>query len=292
MRHSVQSRSAACYTLLEMRAVVPMHAVRTRSVRHWMAGFLSILTPGLGQILQGRVRRGLVLFFLPILALFIFCHSGALKQFSGAALLILLELLLWMIAVFDAVRYDGEVERTAIMWRLLWAVALELALVVLLLPPVNPLLAGNIRIFQVNGDAMTPTLKPGDWVVVSLDSWTDDPLRRGEIIAFRHHGELLARRIIGLAGDTITFQDGRVQRNGIWLNEPYADLTPVAGVDPEELLPVQVKQNELYVLGDARNRSVDSHTADYGAVHPSDVVGRADYVLWARPLDRIGHAFR
>lgn len=266
--------------------------VRPRPDRRWLAGLLSLITPGLGQVLQGRIRRGLILFSLPVATLFIFCHSGALKEFSGAGMLILVEMLLWLLAVVDAVRFHHRTSPFSWVRRLACAVALILSALMLLLPPVNPILAGSIRIFEVASDAMTPTLVPGDWVVVSLDPWTAQPLRRGEIVAYRHGGEILVRRILGLPGDTIRFQDGRVQRNGVWLTEPYADLTPVAGVDPEELLPVQVKEDELYVLGDARNRSIDSHAASYRAVHPSDVVGRADYILWGRPYNRIGEALR
>lgn len=275
-----------------MRTVAQQHEVSARPVWRWAGGLLSLLAPGLGQVVQGRIGRGLILFALPFIALFTFCHSGALTQFSGAVMLILLELLLWAFAVADALRMQESAPAAPQGRRWAWAVIVVLAAVVLLLPPVNPVLAGKIRIFEVSGDAMTPTLMPGDWVVVSLDAWTAEPLRRGEIVAYRHHGAVLARRILGLPGDTIRFQDGRVQRNREWLNEPYADLTPVAGVDPEELLPVQVKDGELYVLGDARNRSIDSHTASYGAVHPSDVVGRADYILWGAPLRRIGTALR
>lgn len=282
----------ACYTHTEMQTVPQKSGIVPRPIRHWGAGILSLLTPGLGQVMQGRIGRGVILFLLPVIALFTFCHSGALKEFSGAGLLILVELLLWLIAVADAIQCDAPAAASSPEWRLVWATVMVLGGLALLLPPVNPVLAGNIRIFEVSGNAMTPTLMPGDWVVVSLDPWTTSPLRRGEIVAYRHHGEVLARRILGLPGDTIRFQDGRVQRNGEWLNESYSDLTPVAGVDPAELLPVQVKGGELYVLGDARNRSIDSHTASYGSVHLSDVIGRADYILWGQPANRIGEALR
>ncbi len=282
----------ACYTHTEMQTVMQKGSVVPRPVRHWGAGILSLMTPGLGQVMQDRIGRGVILSLLPIIALFTFCHSGAVKEFSGAAMLILVELLLWLIAIVDAVRYKAPAGASSLGRRLAWATVVLLGGLTLLMPPVNPVLVGNIRLFQVNGNAMTPTLMPGDWVVVSLDPWTTSPLRRGEIVAYWHHGEVLARRILGLPGDTIRFHDGRVQRNGEWLNEPYSDLAPVAGVEPAELLPVQVKNGELYVLGDARNRSVDSHTASYGAVHPADVIGRADYILWGRPYSRIGSALR
>ena len=67
--------------------------------------------------------------------------------------------------------------------------------------------------------------------------------------------------------------------NGKPLNEPYVRERP-----GYSLAPMMVPPGELFVLGDNRNQSVDSHV--WGSVPVANVVGKAFYVLW--PVNRQG----
>ena len=74
-------------------------------------------------------------------------------------------------------------------------------------------------------------------------------------------------------------KDGILLRDGKPIDEPY-----VRELLKYQLAPFVVPPGELFVLGDNRNQSVDSHV--WGSVPVANVVGKAFYVLW--PVNRQG----
>ena len=84
--------------------------------------------------------------------------------------------------------------------------------------------------------------------------------------------------IIGLPGETLEVRQGDVYINGELLPEPF-------GPNPGNYTapPLKVGPDEIYVMGDNRNNSLDSRMI--GPVDISAVVGRADVVVL--PMNRI-----
>jgi signal peptidase I len=91
--------------------------------------------------------------------------------------------------------------------------------------------------------------------------------------ATRPLGATLVKRVVGVAGDVVEAKDGRVFLNGDPLDEPWLHgaQTPTFG-------PVQVGDDTVFVLGDAREASIDSRT--FGPVPVDAVVGRVEAVIW------------
>ncbi|WP_042421673.1 signal peptidase I [Streptacidiphilus anmyonensis] len=95
----------------------------------------------------------------------------------------------------------------------------------------------------------------------------------------------LIKRVIAVAGDTVDCRAGQPLRvNGVVLHEPY--LYPGATpCDDDAVGTVVVPKGDLWVMGDHRDDSADSRTQRLrgnggGFVPVSDVVGRADVVVW------------
>jgi len=81
--------------------------------------------------------------------------------------------------------------------------------------------------------------------------------------------------LIGLPGDVVTVKNRIVYVNDIGLTEPYiADLPAYEG-------SWTVPEGNVFVLGDNRNNSSDSH--QWGFVDMKDIVGKALFIYW--PLD-------
>lgn len=138
--------------------------------------------------------------------------------------------------------------------------------------------------------SMVPTLAVGDRVVVEKLSYWLTPPRRGDIVVFRPPPAVAAmgfldtsvpwiKRVVGLPGEHIAIRQGWVHVNGRPLAEPYLGEAPAY-----ELAPVEVPARHVFVLGDNRNHSIDSHV--WGAVPFERVLGRAGYRFW--PLTRWG----
>lgn len=128
---------------------------------------------------------------------------------------------------------------------------------------------------RVDGHSMVPTFKDGEFVIVDKISYHFHDPSRGDVIVFhypRDPQQEYIKRVIGLPGDQIDVSNGSVYVNGSKLNEPYINAEPLY-----ELQTV-VPAGELFVLGDNRNNSSDSH--DWGTVPEDFVVGRAVFVYW------------
>jgi signal peptidase I len=133
--------------------------------------------------------------------------------------------------------------------------------------------------------SMEPTIQIGDRVIVEKLLFHPDELRQGDVIVFQPpagvspSGVPLIKRVIGLPGDTVLIRNGVVYINGQPLQEPYIEEKPDYNYGP-----VTVPPDKLFMMGDNRNVSFDSH--DWGFENFSGVIGKAEWIYW--PLDHFG----
>jgi len=128
---------------------------------------------------------------------------------------------------------------------------------------------------RVENISMEPTLMPGDFLLVNKLAYHFGTMQRGDIIVFHDPGDPsqdYIKRIIGLPGDNVQVQDGKVSVNNQVLTENYISAPP----DYQGAWTVPA--DSLFVLGDNRNSSSDSHS--WGYVPESYVVGRAIFIYW------------
>lgn len=132
----------------------------------------------------------------------------------------------------------------------------------------------------VAGDAMAPTLKDGQIVIVSKERFKKEAPPLYSVVNFRRafseEGNPDAnkiRRVAGVPGDTVEIQNGIFYRNGERLASPYEVCLP-----GEEMKPVTLKEGEIFVLGDNREQSVDSRRT--GPLPMKDLRGVCSYVVW------------
>jgi len=131
---------------------------------------------------------------------------------------------------------------------------------------------------RVENISMQPTLKPGEFVLVQKLAYRFGDIQRGDIVVFHYSPqEDYIKRVIGLPGDSIEIADGLVKVNGYALKEPYINAPPMYNGS------WQVPEGKVFVLGDNRNQSSDSHT--WGFVPVENIVGKAFVVYW--PLEEM-----
>jgi len=130
------------------------------------------------------------------------------------------------------------------------------------------------RSAAVDGNSMNPTLQDGDRLLLSTIS---NNYERGDIVVIhRDDDEPLIKRVIAVGGDTIdiNFITGTVTVNGEVLEEDYiADRTYLQYVDGPEF-PLTVPENQVFVMGDNRNDSLDSRSGTVGLVDTRDILGK------------------
>ena len=132
---------------------------------------------------------------------------------------------------------------------------------------------------RVDGYSMNPTLQNGEYVLVSKVSYVFSDPQRGDIIVFDFPGNVseqdLIKRIIGLPGDVIEVRAKKVFINGVEIAEPYINAAPNYSGSWE------VPDGFLFVLGDNRNDSSDSHA--WGMLPFGNVIGKAIVIYWPPP---------
>ncbi len=168
------------------------------------------------------------------------------------------------------------------MWRKLWRewlVPLVIAVGVSLL--VRSFVA-EARIIPTG--SMEPTIQISDRVLVDKFFFRRGELQRGDVVVFWPPAGVeneypFIKRLIGLPGDTISISGGELYVNGLPAEEPY-----VNGQWHDSYGPVTVPAGKLFMMGDNRNGSMDSRV--WGFVDQTEVIGKADWVIW--PPSHIG----
>lgn len=165
-----------------------------------------------------------------------------------------------------------------------WAKTIIIPIVVALL------ILQIIRPTLVQQQSMLPTVEPNDYLIVyklayKLGGGPDN----GDIIVFESDLEMddgsnkyLIKRVIATEGQTIQITDGEVYVDGVQLEEPYIN----GGYTPGDVLPVEVPEDSVFVMGDNRPNSTDSRNSDVGFVSEDTIMGKVVFRLF--PFDSIG----
>lgn len=163
----------------------------------------------------------------------------------------------------------------------------------------------------VQQTSMTPTIKDGERVLINRIVRTFKlPINRGDIITFERpiatengvgvynetkgvwnfimHDALeitkvsYIKRVIGIAGDHVLIENGKVFVNDMEIAEVYLDgiETPRRGA----FYDVEVPEGYVFVMGD--NRSGSSDSREFGCIPLDKVEGRVTVRIW--PLNEFG----
>lgn len=136
-------------------------------------------------------------------------------------------------------------------------------------------------VLRIYGSSMSPTLDEGQYVV----SVKGQSFETGDIIAFYYNNKVLVKRVIANPGDWVNMdQDGNVYVNNVYIEEPY--LVEKAFGECDIVLPYQVPENKVFVMGDYRSTSIDSRNTSVGCVAQEQVVGKIIFRIW--PFNKMG----
>lgn len=133
------------------------------------------------------------------------------------------------------------------------------------------------EVFVVEGRSMYPTLVEMERLMVNKVVYHYDDPRFGDIVVFEYEpGRDFIKRVVGVAGDRLTINNGRVYINGKVIDEPYLP----AGTIQDNYGPVDIPPGFLFLLGDYRQNSMDSRDPRVGFVSRETLKGKAFFVFW------------
>ena len=129
---------------------------------------------------------------------------------------------------------------------------------------------------MIQSISMQPTLFERDFVLVNKLAYDYGKIGRKDVIVFEPPVQSddipYIKRVIGLPGDTVKIVNGQVYVNNLLLQETYLAAPPsYSGI-------WTVPDDKVFVLGDNRNNSSDSHA--WGMVPIKNIIGKAEFVYW------------
>jgi signal peptidase I len=148
---------------------------------------------------------------------------------------------------------------------------------------------------RVEGQSMMPKLHDQDRIFVNkfiypLREWIGDkvPIKRGDIVVLLYPDDpskSYIKRVVGLPGEEVNVENGRLYIDGKQIDEPYLDSEYLSA----DTMPgsVHVKEHHYFVLGDNRRNSSDSRY--WGLVPEKYIYGKAIFRYYPfTPVERIG----
>ncbi len=304
-----QSMSATSMFRQPSFFAIPFLPMEIGSGKRIVAGLLSAIVPGSGQILVKEIKKAILYFSLLAFLLFLTWTATFYDTLVGLVILKTGSFGLALIASLDAFLTGARSKpRYLILVPFLAAFFLGNTLVG------GIMLAKGARAFSVPSESMQPSIMRGDRIFV--DSYNKNrPPQQGDVVVFLspETPRLVAvKRIIGVPGDRIHLRDGIVYRNGEKLDETYAKHrgadydpyrdnfpavppSPIYGVKNEswqeefsshlEGGDMVVPPNSYFAMGDNRDLSYDSRY--WGFVPRQNLIGRPMFIYW--PFARLGH---
>lgn len=142
-----------------------------------------------------------------------------------------------------------------------------------------------IKPVLVKQTSMLPTLQENNYLILSRQSYTLGEPKHGDIVVFpkpNGNGELYIKRVIGLPGDEIEFRNKKVFINGKAEKDTYTKdgctNDPIVDKDGNKTTKITVPKGELFLMGDNRNRSLDSR--EIGTIPIKNIIGKVKVRLW------------
>lgn len=264
-------------------------AIPSRRRKWWAAALLTVLLPGLGQVYNGQVKKGL-LFFCIIWLWFVVLWATAGLAFAPFNIIIpvLVFLSAYIYILRDAIiiaRRIGELYQLKIYNK--WYLYL-LAIVISALIQSPVIKHTLIEAYKIPAGSMQPTLLVGDYILADKLTYRFKNPNQGDIIIFKFPGNLkqnYIKRLIATEGQVVEIRNKKVYVDGKLGVEPpnskYTDQTAstIGNPNRDNFGPYRVPKGHLFVMGDNRDNSYDSRF--WGPLDRRLVLGKAKTIHWS-----------
>jgi signal peptidase I len=150
--------------------------------------------------------------------------------------------------------------------------------------------SNSLSAFRIPTSAMENSLKVSDFIFAEMEYYKN--ISRNDIVIFNSPKDdnLSIKRVIGLGGEKISMDKGRIYINGKFHKENNPNiiidsLSNYSNFD-EILIPV----NHFFVMGDNRGNSRDSRM--FGPIDKSQIIGKPLYIYYSETCNRIGRKIK
>jgi signal peptidase I len=277
---------------------------------------LSII-PGLGQIYNGQLRKGLVFLTIDLLVPIAFGLTGILNNLNGLVTLMVFSISFIIYRMADGFAQAKKLTDYELKSYNKWYVYVSFVIILVIIRTFLDLpTSTGIQTFKIPTPSMIPTMQPGDRVVASLNYYDNNQIQQGDIVVFNSpKGGIWTFRVIGMPNDSVEIKEGKVyvnnQLNELTTKDQYIlddqeviryqeQLSPTKTIttlryknvmmtSTRTFDKVKVPENEYFLMGDNRDNALDSRFI--GTIKNDDILGRVIYSYWGNTSDRINMDF-
>lgn len=137
---------------------------------------------------------------------------------------------------------------------------------------------------KVNGNSMYKTLHDKDIMILNEYIYYFNDIKRLDIVVVKEHGELLIKRVIGLPGETLKYENNTLYINGQEIDEKFLN-EETEDFELSSLGYDKIPRDCYFVVGDNRDNSRDSRMI--GCVTSDEIQGKASLVIY--PFKNAGY---
>lgn len=132
---------------------------------------------------------------------------------------------------------------------------------------------------KVNGNSMNNTLKDKDIMILDKISYRFQEIKRFDIVVVKKGNDYLIKRVIGLPGETVEYNNNKLYINGKNIDEKF-----IHEKTNDFIMEEKIPDDCYFVVGD--NRPVSNDSRYIGVINKKDILGKTSLVIF--PFSRIG----
>lgn len=266
----------------------------------WLAGLLSLITPGLGQLYCGRAYRALLIFAYIIIGynsiLYLFFWND-IKPFN-VIIPILFLLSIYPLSIGDAFLLAKKQTNFHLSIYNKWYIYILYSFIFAITYIFTSFFADRYEAYKNPAESMEDTLLVGDYFFGDKKAYIETSPERGDIVLFIYPKDQVTKyikRCVALPGDTVFIKDRIVYVNGIQREEPTTVKFINPNIQPrmaggrnsmDNFGPIVIPENSYFMMGDNRDNSYDSR--GWGTVPRELIIGKAKTIHWSADWNRIG----
>ena len=248
---------------------------------------LSILTPGLGHLYNGKFIWAVAIPATLMIASDILYYFSLLKSFTVLLVFILFAIYVYIFSIVHSIilakrNSDYQLKSyNQIYIYLIWPIMYF---------GIGGLLPENnsIKPFDIPTDGMANTLKIDDMIIADMDYYKVTEVKRNDIVIFSDPAlshKLMIKRAIALEGEKISIINGKIFINGKEYKENNSDII-YQNNNKDDVHETVIPEDCIFVMGDNRPNSLDSR--NFGSIMKENVKGKPLYIYFSGSFNRIG----
>lgn len=276
--------------------------MKRKKRKPFIAALSSFIAPGLGQVYNGQLIKGIFFFIILLLLPLLLSLTGLHHNLSGLIAIFVISICLWLFIIGDA--YFVAFKKKEIVLKPYNKGYVYLITVVFIIGITftsSDIIRNKglgLKPYQIPTGTMEPTLLAGDYIMVDVKYYKANELKRGDLVIFKYPKEpskVFAKRVIALEGEKIEIKDKQVYINNRPINEPYKvhsdnqvysqnDYFRYDDYKRDNFEPVIIPPGHCFVMGDNRDNSSDSRY--WGFLPLSNIKGRVWFIYFSYKMEK------